>query len=138
MAGLRQLLESQPGNHIVRLSAFTNQLRDYLPPADTINAVLKTKSGVTGTFQLSVGTSFREDSWAVSCERGWITVEDSEVTICRDGEVTKKTVQNERTGVPPEIRAWGEALAAGKVLKEQGPETALADLELVCYAIILT
>lgn len=131
MAGLRQLLESQPGNHIVRLSAFTNQLRDYLPPADTIDAVLKTKSGITGIFQLSVGTSFREDSWAVSCEGGWITVEDSEVTICRDGQVTKKIVQNERTGVPPEIRAWGEALAAGKVLKEQEPETALADLELI-------
>lgn len=134
MAGLRQLLESQSGNHIVRLSAFTNQLRDYLPPADTINAVLKTKSGITGTFQLSVGTSLREDSWTVSCESGWITVEDSKVIICRDGQVTKKTVPNERTGVPPEVRAWGEALATGKIRKEQEPEAALADLELVSFA----
>ncbi|KPM43800.1 hypothetical protein AK830_g2748 [Neonectria ditissima] len=131
MAGLRQLLEAQPGNEIVRLSAFTNQLRDYLPPADTINAVLKTRSGVTGTFQLSVGTSLCEDSWTVSCLNGWITVEDSKVILCRDGQVTRKEILNERTGVPPEIRAWGEALAVGKVLKEQKPEAALADLELI-------
>ena len=41
-----------------------------------------------------------------------------------------KDLTNERTGVPPEVRAWGEVLASGHVRPEQEPETALADLEL--------
>jgi hypothetical protein len=133
MAGLRQLLGAQPGNEISRISAFTNQLQGYLPPVDTANCILKTKFGITGVFQLSVGTSLAANEWTVACENGWIKIEDSEVTLFCDGKETKVTVPNERTGVPPEIRAWGEALAAGKVRKEQEPEAALADLELVSY-----
>lgn len=131
MAGLRQLLDASPGNRIVRVSAFTNQIRGYLPPVDTADALFRLESGVTGTFQLSVGTSLREDSWTVACEGGWIKVEDSKVTISRNGQETVKTVPNERTGVPPEVREWGSALAAGKVIKGLEPEPALADLELV-------
>ena len=131
MAGIRQLLASKPGNEISRVSAFTSQIQEYLPPADTVDALFKTKSGVTGVFQLSVGTTLRENSWTVVCEDAWIKIEDSQVTIYRDGKEVNKTVPNERTGVPPEVRAWGAALAAGKVLPEQEPETALADLELV-------
>lgn len=137
MAGLRQLLDVQPGNKITRVSAFTTQVRDYLPPVDTVDAVLKLESGITGTFQLSVGTSLREDSWTVVCEDGWIKIEGSKVTIFREGQVTQRTVPNERTGVPPEVREWGKALVAGKVLKEQEPEAALADLELVSSNIIV-
>ena len=131
MAGLRQLLASQPGNQIIRVTAFTNLFKEYLPPADTANALLKTKSGITGTFQLSVGTSLRADEWTVACEDGWVKVEDSQVTLCRSGKITQIKVPNERTGVPPKIRAWGEALSDGKVMAEQEPENALAHLELV-------
>lgn len=131
MAGIRRLLESQPGNNIARVSAFTNQIRGYLPPVDTADALFKLESGVTGAFQLSVGTSLREDSWTVACEGGWIRVEDSKITISREGNETVTDVPNERTGVPPEVREWGSALAAGKVVKGLDPEPALADLELV-------
>lgn len=131
IAGIRQLLGAESGNQIARISAFTNQLQDYLPPVDSADAVMRTKYGVTGTFQLSVGTSLRADEWTVACEDGWVKVEGSQVTVSRDGKETVKTVPNERTGVPPEVRAWGEALAAGTVRREQEPEAALADLELV-------
>lgn len=40
-------------------------------------------------------------------------------------------IQDEGSGVPPEVRAWGEALAAGKANERQSPEEALADLELI-------
>jgi predicted dehydrogenase len=131
MAGIRQLLAAQPGNEIARLSAFTTQLRDYLPPVDTADVIFKTKSGITGTFQLSVGTSLRADAWTVACENGWVKVEGSEVTVVRDNTETKISIPNERTGVPPEVRAWGDALAKKSVRQEQEPEAALADLELV-------
>ena len=131
MAGIRQLLEAQPGNEISQVSAFTTQLREFLPPVDTAHTVFKTESGITGTFQISVGSSTSADEWTVECENGWIKIEDSKVTLCKDGKVEELTVQNERTGVPPEVREWGKALAQGIVLKEHQPEAALADLELV-------
>lgn len=131
MAGLRLLLGAQPGNEIATLSAFTNQLQPYLPPVDTADMILRTRSGVTGVFQVSRGTTLRADELTVACENGWIKIEDEKVTISRDGREEKVTVANERTGVPPEVRVWGASLVAGKVVPEQEPEAALADLELV-------
>lgn len=131
MAGIRRLLEAQPGNEIAQVSAFTVQNRDYLPPVDTANAVFKTRSGATGGFQISVASSASANEWSVECEKGWVKIENSKVTVSRDGKVEVVDVPNERTGVPPEVRAWGEALSQGTVRKEQEPETALADLELV-------
>jgi hypothetical protein len=40
-------------------------------------------------------------------------------------------VKDERTGVPPEVRAWGEAIEAAKANERQLPEEALADLEII-------
>lgn len=71
------------------------------------------------------------DEWTISCEAGWVKIEDAKITICRDGYEEIQTIPNERTGVPPEIRAWGQALVQGKVRPEMEPEAAIADLELV-------
>jgi predicted dehydrogenase len=131
MAGLRLLLGAQPGNEITTLSAFTNQLQPYLPPVDTADMILRTRSGKTGVFQVSRGTTLRADEWTVACEDGWIKIEDEKVTISRNGQEETVSVANERTGVPPEVRVWGASLVAGKIVPEQEPEAALADLELV-------
>ncbi|KAF3017042.1 hypothetical protein E8E14_001932 [Neopestalotiopsis sp. 37M] len=131
LAGLRKLLSAHAGNEIAKVSAYTNQTQPYLPPVDTANVILRTQSGISGTFALSVGTTRTANAWTVACENGWILVEDDSITMCRDGSKTHIRVPNERTGVPPEIRAWGESLAAGNVNKEQDPEEALADLELL-------
>ena len=52
-----------------------------------------------------------------------------------DGQQEVKEIQDERTGVPPEIRAWAKSLQAGKQDERQKPEEALADLELVCLNV---
>lgn len=114
-----------------RVSAFTALLKEHLAPADTINAIIRTESGISGTLQLSVGTTLRGDEFTIGCENGVVSVNDADVRVTSDGEETQHSVPNERTGVPPEVRAWGEAIAAGKVREEQEPENALADLELV-------
>lgn len=136
MAGLRLLLDAQPGNAVSSLSAFTNRIQEYLPPVDTADVVMRTQSGVTGVFQISRGTTLRADEWTVACEDGWIKIEDSKVTISKDGKEEVHDLANERTGVPPEIRAWGESLASGKAHPAQEPEAALPDLELVSNCII--
>lgn len=130
-AGLRLLLG--PENTITRLSAFSAQLQKHLPPVDTIDAAMKTKSGATGTFSVSFGTSFTGYEFNIACEGGTVSLSvfGSTVTTVVEGKEEKSVVDDERTGVPPEVRKWGEALAAGQRNEKQRPEEALADLELL-------
>ncbi len=132
-AGIRLLLGS--ANAISRLSAYTAQLQKHLPPVDTIDATLKTKTGVTGTFSVSFGTTLTGSEWTVGCEGGSVTVSGSTVTTTINDNGEKKEVLDERTGVPPEVRGWAEAMMSGKQNERQTPQEALADLELVCISV---
>jgi predicted dehydrogenase len=116
-----------PENPLVSLSAYTTQLQDHLPPVDTIDATAKAKNGATGTISISFGTTLSGSEWTVACQDGVVSVARGKVSI---GNKTEE-IQDERSGVPPEVRAWGEALAAGKTNERQSPEEALADLELI-------
>lgn len=124
-AGIRLLLGKS--NPLVELSAQTAQLRDYLPPLDTVDAVLATKYGAPGTISISFGTTFKGSEWSVACEKGVVSVSGSTVKVGDE----EKNVEDERSGVPPEIRKWGEALSQGRVNERQSPQEALADLELI-------
>ena len=62
---------------------------------------------------------------------GNVTANIGTVTTVIDGKEEAKEVEDEGTGVKPEIRVWGEALAAGKSDHRQSPEEALADLEIM-------
>jgi predicted dehydrogenase len=111
----------------VSVSANSTQLQKHLPPVDTVDATLKTKSGVTGTISISFGTTFKGTGYSVACEKGVVNVLRQTVKV---GDETKE-VPNEKTGVPTEVRAWGESIQAGKADTKQSPEEALADLELL-------
>ena len=76
---------------------------------------------------MSFGTTHMGSEWTVACQEGVVSVSGSKVTL--NGETTE--VKDEKTGVPTEVRRWGEALAAGKPNQRQSPEEALADLEIV-------
>ena len=128
-AGLRLLLGSE--NIVTRLSAYTNQNQEHLPPVDTVDATMKTHTGATGTFSLSMGTTFTGSEWSIACEGGSVSISRSTVTTVFDGKEEKVEIEDERSGVPPEVRKWGEALSAGGRNEKQIPEEALADLELV-------
>lgn len=121
-----------PDLYLTRLAAFTTLLKEHLPPVDTVDAILKTNTGIQGTFQSSVGTTLTGSEWTIACEKGSVTVSDSVVTTRPiDGEEIVKTVPDEGMCVTPEVRAWGEGLVKGRQNPEQTPEEALADLELV-------
>ena len=55
IAGTRVMLG--PSNLIVRLSALTKLTRDYLPPVDTVDAIMKTETGITSSCSVSIGCS---------------------------------------------------------------------------------
>lgn len=124
-AGLRLLMG--PENPLVSVSANTAQLQEHLPPVDTIDATAKAKNGATGTISISFGTTLKGSEWSVACQDGVVSTSGGKVTI---GDKTEE-IKDEATGVPPEVRAWGESIAAGKANERQSPEEALADLEIV-------
>ena len=132
-AGLRLLLG--PKNSIVRLSAYTTQLQEHLPPVDSVDAVMKTKTGISGTFSVSFGTTMTGSEWMVACEGGTVSVSRSTITTVINGKEEKVEMEDEKSGVPLEVRKWGEALVSQKQNERQKPEEALADLELVPKSI---
>jgi len=98
-AGLRLLLG--PEDPIVRISAYSTQLQKHLPPVDTIYATMRTKTGATGTFSVSFGTSLTGSEWTIGCEGGSVSVSRSTITTVINGKEEKKEVQDERSGMPP-------------------------------------
>ncbi|TDZ14350.1 Uncharacterized protein Cob_v012740 [Colletotrichum orbiculare MAFF 240422] len=128
-AALRLLLGSDAAP--LSVSAFSALTRDHLPPIDTVNAVVKTKSGAIGSFAVSVGSTLNAFDFQVACENGSVTVSSHELTV-KPFEGEARTVRFEETnGVKEEVKAWAEALAAGKPNPLQSPEEALADLEFL-------
>jgi len=79
IAGTRLLLG--PEYEPIKISAFSSQIQKHLPPVDTVDAVWKLKSGVSGTFALSFGTTFDGDEYSVSCEKGTISISKGIVTV---------------------------------------------------------
>lgn len=132
-AGIRRLLGSADAPKA--LSAYTSLLQKHLPPVDTVNSIWITKTGISGTFSVSFGTTLGGSEWTVACEKGSVTVSGGKVTVREgvesDNKFTEKEFPNDGTGVTQEVVAWGESLAAGKPNPLQSPEEALADLELL-------
>lgn len=135
VAGTRLLLgeEAKP----VSVSAYTTLLREHLPPVDTINAVWLTKSGVSGTWSNSFGTTLSGSEYTVACEKGSVSIVGQKV-IVRQGEESEENVtekdfkdSGEGNGTEQEVSAWAEGIVNGKVNPRQSPEEGLADLEIM-------
>jgi len=132
VAGIRFLLgEDKPTS----LSAFTSLLQKHLPPVDTVDSIWQLKSGVSGAYSQSFGSTLSENEVTIAGDKGSVTVRRSTV-IVREGEQKdeKKTAREfteEGSGVKQEVQAWAEALKAGKPNSKQSPEEALADLEIL-------
>ncbi|KAJ5611018.1 Oxidoreductase N-terminal [Penicillium lagena] len=104
VAALRLILGSE--DPITTVSAQSQQLQEYLPPVDTVDAVVKTQSGATGVVSLSWGSSFSDNVFEFACEKGG--------------------------GVGPEVAEFARTIVHGRpVEKRQSPEEALADLEVL-------
>jgi predicted dehydrogenase len=130
VAALRMLLGVE--NEVVKVSAFTACNRDYLLPVDTLNAVLKTRKGTTGSLMISFGSSERAFEFTVACEGGVVTCGGGGRVTVRDieGKEEVKEFPDDR-GIKQEFEAFAEGVRKGKIHPDQTPEEALKDLELV-------
>ncbi|EUC32122.1 hypothetical protein COCCADRAFT_99511 [Bipolaris zeicola 26-R-13] len=132
VAATRLLLQGA-GQKVKRVSAFTAQLQEHLPPLDTLNAVLQLENGCSGTLSISVGTTDKGSEYVVACEKGVVTVSRGKVVVKRQGEEEEQTKEfpDEGNGVKQEIKAWAKSLEEGKRNEMQSPEEALKDLEIL-------
>ncbi|KAI9671441.1 MAG: hypothetical protein M1831_004350 [Alyxoria varia] len=129
-AALRMLLGSE--NALTRLSAFSVELQEHLPPVDTVNATLKTSTGISGTMAISMGTTFKGTGFTVACEKGTVTVGRSQVAVCdNDGQEVIKDFPNEGQGVAQEVETWATSMCTGVRDARLYPEEALKDLEVL-------
>jgi len=133
VAGLRLLLGEAA--KATSLTAFTTLLQEHLPPVDTVNSVWHTKTGISGTFSMSFGTTLSGSEFTVACEKGSVTLSSGKVTVRQgqqtDGKSSVTEFKDEGNGVKQELKAWVESIAAGKPNPHQSPEQALADLEIL-------
>ncbi len=132
-AGTRLLLGEE--NKPESLCAFTQLIQKHLPPVDTVNSIWKCKSGISGTFTASFGTTLSGDDYTVACEKGSVSVQ-RDLVIAREGEESEKKEKrlelvDKSGGVAPEVAAWAAGLVKGEPNPEQSPRKALADLELL-------
>lgn len=124
-AGLRLILGSE---HITALSAQSQLQQAYLPPVDTVDAVVQTGSGATGIISLSWGSPFKDSTFEFACDNGVVTLKGDDVTV--DGKAHH--VEFDGNGVGPEVADFAKAIVSGSpVEKRQSPEAALADLEIL-------
>ncbi|KAF4976828.1 hypothetical protein FZEAL_6569 [Fusarium zealandicum] len=129
-AATRMLLTGHE-SRAAEVTAFTAQVQAHLPPIDTVNAVVRLESGVSGTYQQSCGTRLSASAWEFGYERGTVCVVGDKVTVTpRGGDQTVK--EFERTsGVSEEVAAWATALVEGKSDERQAVDKALGDLEML-------
>ena len=134
VAGTRLLLEGA-GEKVTRLSAFTAQMQQHLPPVDTLHASLQVDSGASGTLSVSVGTTDSGSEYVVAAEKGTVTVLRGKVVVTQDGKSEQKEFPDEGSGVKQEVKAWAEGLAQGKPNERQSPQEALEDLKILEAAL---
>ncbi|KAF2632952.1 NAD(P)-binding protein [Macroventuria anomochaeta] len=134
VAGTRLLLEGG-GEKVKRLSAFTAQLQEHLPPVDTLHATLQLGSGASGTLSISFGTTDSGGDYVVASEKGTVTVTRSKVVVSKDGKDETMEFPEEGSGVKQEVKAWAEGLAQGKPNERQSPKEALEDLKILEAAL---
>lgn len=126
VAGLRFILG--PTEHITTVSAQSQQLQDYLPPVDTVDAVVQTGSGATGVVSLSWGSLFSDNIFEFACEKGVVKMHFDEVTV----NDIDHHIEFDGKGVAPEVAEFATSIANGRrVENRQSPEQALADLEVL-------
>ncbi|KAI5806980.1 hypothetical protein EDC01DRAFT_608843 [Geopyxis carbonaria] len=131
-AGLSILLGEKDA--LEKVSAFTAQNLEHLPPVDTMAATCKTKSGKVGFFSVSWGTTDRGWEFSVAAEKGVVRVlPGGKVELKKQGEdkATEELFKNEENGVKQEVKAFAESITKGKLDSKQTPEAAMKDLEII-------
>jgi predicted dehydrogenase len=130
-AAIRLLLGEAAVDTVI---AYSTLINPHLPPIDSVHAVIRTKTGAVGSFAAVAGSTLKAFEFGVGCEQGSVVADSRMVKVSNfSQEQSDDDVHRfePTSGVKEEVKAWAEALAAGKPNPLQYPEEALADLELL-------
>lgn len=126
IAGLRLILGSS--DPLATLSAQACLQQPHLAPVDTVDAVVKTRSGATGVVSISYGSTLSDSTFEFICNEGVVTLQGDRVTVNEAGY----DVPFEGRCVNKEIGEFGASIVGGTgIAKALRPEEALADLEVM-------
>ncbi len=123
-AGFRLIL-----GEIASVTAAIAQMREDLPPADTLCVTLRFDSGLTGTFNL---THAAEAPWPpalrIAGDKGAISVHREVLEVTHNGETRRQTFS--RSGVQTELAAFADSIRQGKPHRNSAVE-ALQDVAII-------
>jgi predicted dehydrogenase len=133
---LRLMLSTLGVKGIETVAAFTNSLQKRLPPYDTLNAIMRTESGISGTFSLSVGTEAKNGTEIeIVTDRGRVLMRPIEVLCVTKNEAGEMVEKAEKVvmsfGVKEEIALWAESIGGAKLDDRISAPEALEDLRLL-------
>ncbi len=115
---------------IAEVSAFTKQVRDDLPPADTLSAVLRFESSLLGTYSVTYATAAPwPPALHIAGEQGTVRVHRGELQVTQNGETTTVPVQAGK-GVERELAAFATAIRQGQP-RANTPEQGLQDVAII-------
>lgn len=115
---------------VTSVSATLKQVRDELPPADTLAATMRFANGALGSYAVTYAAGVPWEPWLhVTGTEGALRVQRTALEITVDGATERKEFAG-LNGVEMELAAFAQAIREGK-RHINTPEAGLADLRLV-------
>ncbi|EGE83963.1 NAD-binding Rossmann fold oxidoreductase [Blastomyces dermatitidis ATCC 18188] len=129
------LVRMVAGQEIVETKSFTAQFAPHLRPLDTVNAALRFSKGAQGTLSISFAAATYIADFVFIGTAGVLTVKCAGVDTTVRVEGGDRNVVSEEVfpadGNVNEIRAFVQAIAAGKGDRAGSPREALADVAVI-------
>lgn len=134
-AGLRLMLQAVTED-IASVSAFSSLVSEKLPPVDTVNATLRTRNGVTGTFTATWSSTIKKGTEVeIITTNGIVTA--TGVDVSSKSKNSSGKVEEEHfdfgwsSGVVAEVASFAQGISRGRLDERELPVEALYDLRLI-------
>jgi len=115
---------------IAEVSAVVTQVRDDLPPADTLNAALRFESGLTGMYSITYAAPAPWPGMLhIAGDQGALRVQPGEIEVTTAGG-TSRTDRTDRAGVEGEFAAFAAAIREG-TSHRNAPEQGMQDVAVI-------
>ncbi len=115
---------------IVSVSAQVRQMRDDLPPADTLSAVMEFKSGALGSYVVTYAADAATPTYlTVVGDKGLVRVNHESLEVTTDGTPLNESV-SEGDDVEAELAAFADAIRDGAP-HDNPPLEALRDVAVI-------
>ncbi|GAB7332398.1 hypothetical protein MBLNU13_g04212t1 [Cladosporium sp. NU13] len=118
-------------SRVERVMAATYSAQPYLPPLDTVNAVIRTHNGASGMSQLSFDSQLDAFEWDLGFRRGAVNISgDTVTTRLADGEQTVNQFEP-ASGVREEVADWADGILSSTPNPLQSLREAIADVKFL-------